>query len=266
MSRAALALLFLLPVTVAAQTPVGAEPALSQTPQPDRWTLGLGASVVDSPYAGEGVRTRPLPYVTYEGDRLFWRADTVGVHLLATDGFVLDAIVSGRFDGVDRDDLGRAALAGNGVDLDRLVDRDDAADAGLAAQWRLGRNALAVRGVADVTGTSDGYELALDYTYRLSLGRTTVIPGIGVKWLSEDLADYYYGVRASETFNGAAYAPGAAVVPAASVTFQRPLGGKWQVIGRLQYQHLPDELADSPLLERDTDGVAQAFIAVARGF
>ncbi|MDH5832811.1 MipA/OmpV family protein [Luteimonas kalidii] len=266
MFRTVLSLALLLPAAVCAQTPTGARPAIAETSEDDRWILGLGVSVVDSPYAGEGTRTRPLPYVTYEGERFFWRADTLGVNLLRTDRFALDAIVSGRLDGVDRDDLGRAELAANGVDIDRLVDRDDGADAGLAAGWRFGRNTLALRAVADVTGTSDGYELALDYTHRLSIGRTTIIPGIGVRWLSEDLADYYYGVRSTETFSGAAYQADSALVPAASVVFQRPLVGKWRMIGRLQYQHLPDELTDSPLLERDTSGVAHAFIAVARGF
>jgi len=264
MSRIALALVLLFPATVLAQAPARGERAIAEAQGNDRWTLGLATSVTDSPYAGEGLRTRPLPYVTYEGERIFWRADTLGVHLVKTEGFMLDAIVSGRFDGVDKDDLGRSALARNGVDIDRLADRDDGADAGLAARWGWGRNTLQLRAVADVTGTSEGYELALDYGRRMSIGKSTIIPGIGMRWMSDNLADYYYGVRSTETFSGTAYRPGSALVPSASVLFVRPLAGKWRLIGRLQYQRLPDELADSPLLERNSTG--QAIVIVARGF
>ncbi len=241
-------------------------PASALAQDVDRWAVGLGMSAKDSPYAGEGVRLRPFPLVTYEGDRVYWRGGTFGVHLVETDSFTLDAVASGRFEGFDRDDLGRQELKRNGVDIDRLADRDDGADAGLAARWRWGGNELKLGAVADITGTSDGYELSVDYGHRFQIGKTTVVPGIGVQWLSKDLADYYYGVRPGETFTATQYQADAAVVPRVGVAFARPLVGKWRVQGLLQYSFLPDELADSPLLERNSGGVGHLVIGVARSF
>ncbi len=232
----------------------------------DRWTLGVGVSAKDSPYAGEGVRVRPFPYVVYEGEHVYWRGDTFGVHLARTTHFTLDAVVEGRFDGFDRDDLGRRELAENGVDATRLDDRDDTADAGVAARWAWGGHALDVGALADITDTSGGYELSADYSYRIGIGRGTIMPGVGVRWLSDDLANYYYGVRAEETFAGAEYRPDAALVPQAGVAFVYPLAGKWRVRGLVQYEWLPDELADSPLLERGSDAVGHVVIGVARTF
>lgn len=266
MLRFATALSVLLPASVFAQVGSVEQSGLIGRPADDRWTIGPAVSATDSPYAGEGLRIRPFPLVTYQGERFYWWGVTLGVHLLKTERFTLDAIVSGRFDGFDSGDLGRNELAENGVDIDSLADRDDAADAGFSLRWNRGDGELHLRAIADVTGTSEGYELSADYVHRFRVGKTTLIPGVGVQWLSDDLADYYYGVRSSETFSGTPYQPGAAVIPRVSLTFARPLAGKWRLQGLLQYRILPDELTDSPLLERDSDGVASLVIGVVRSF
>ncbi|KLJ00383.1 MipA/OmpV family protein [Luteimonas sp. FCS-9] len=233
----------------------------------DRWTLGIGASVRDSPYAGEGTRVRPFPLVAFQGERFFWRGLTGGAHLWTSRGFTLDALVSGRFDGFDIDDLGRAELAANGLDASRLEDRDDAVDAGLAAEWKGRAGGLRVRALADVTGTSDGYELSADYGYPLQLGSTTLVPGFGVRWMSDDLVNYYYGTLDTEVARGArAYAPGASVVPQLNLDVVHPLTRHWRLFGALEYQFLPDEIADSPFIEPDTDGTVRLMLGISRSF
>lgn len=267
MFRFAIALFALLPVSVLAQTSTIEQSGAVEQRADDRWTLGIAVSSEDSPYAGEGMRTRPFPFVTYQGGRIYWVGATLGVKLWETERFRLDANFSGRFDGFDSGDLGRAELAANGVDIDRLEDRDHGADAGLAARWELGGNDIIVRAMADITDTSEGYEVSADFGRRFRVGRVTLAPGIGVQWLSDDLADYYYGVRSTETFSGLAYQPDSAVIPRVSLGFAVPLGqSKWRVQGLVQYRFLPDELSDSPLLEPDSDGVAHVVIGVVRGF
>ncbi|HBK47219.1 MAG TPA: MipA/OmpV family protein [Xanthomonadaceae bacterium] len=233
----------------------------------DRWSLGVAARIKDSPYAGEGTNVRPLPLVTYEGDRFFWRGLSGGVHLVKGDTFALDAVLSGRFDGFDIEDLGRRELLANGLDADLLEDRDDGLDAGLAASWRGRAGELKIEALADVTDASGGYELSLDYGYALHWGRTTIVPGAGVTWMSKDLADYYYGILDEEVARGVtAYRPGSAVVPEVSVGFSRPLGRKWRIVGSVKYEFLPNEISDSPLLEPDTSGAARLSIGFARSF
>src|ERR1700742_3487559 len=84
--------------------PLAAAAQESSAP-PDRWALGLGAAAIDSPYAGEGERIRAFPLITYEGERVFLRGISGGVHLLQSGGFSIDAILAGRLDGFDIDDL-----------------------------------------------------------------------------------------------------------------------------------------------------------------
>ena len=242
-----------------------ADQAMQDTNQ--RWTLGVAAAAIDSPYAGEGTRFRPLPLVRFQGERFFLRGGDAGMHLFKRDTFAVDAFVSGRLDGFDIDDLGRAELAANGLDADLLEDRDDGLDAGVTVGWlgRAGR--IRLRAVADVSNTSDGMEASLDYGYPFRWGRNTLEPIVGVRWMSSDLADYYYGTLDSEVARGAPlYRPGAAVVPTVGLSFARALTPRWTLIGRLAYDILPDEIAESPLLEADTDGAASLVIGLGRSF
>ncbi|MFC4727254.1 MipA/OmpV family protein [Coralloluteibacterium thermophilus] len=268
MFRRATALLLVLPFAAAAQTGRGVADQI-HTPRSDDWSLGVGVSIRDSAYAGEGTRIRPGPLVTYQGERFFWNGLTGGIHLVRNQSVQLDAILSGRFDGFDIDDLGRAELAANGLDADLLEDRDDALDAGFALTWRGRGGVLAVRALADITDTSGGQEFSVAYGYPIHIGRTTLVPGVAARWMSSDLADYYYGTGTldGERARGVReYAPGSVVVPRASLGFSRPLGDKWRLLGSLDYEVLPDELADSPLMEPDTDGTARLMIGIARGF
>ncbi|WP_313342234.1 MipA/OmpV family protein [Stenotrophomonas sp.] len=257
---------FLLPALAVAQSPSSTGDLLAKADD-DRWSIGVAASVRQSPYAGEGTRVRPVPLLTFEGKRIFWRGLTGGVHLVQGDAFSLDAVLAGRFDGVDIKDLGRRELLANGVDPALLEDRDDALDAGIAATWSGAAGEFKLSALADVTDASGGYELSADYAYALQWGRTTVVPGVGVRWMSDDMVNYYHGTLDEEVARGVVrYQPGAAVVPHVSIAFSRPLGEKWRLLGGISYDVLPDEITDSPLSEPDTDGSAALRIGITRGF
>ena len=257
-----------LPALVAVTPMVTA--ALAQQPPapPDRWAVGLGAAARDSPYAGEGGRVRAFPLISYEGERVFFRGISGGVHLVEAGGFKLDAILSARLDGFDIDDLGRAELLANGLDPSRLTDRDDGLDAGMRMSYRSAFGQLSLEGIHDITGTSEGYELELDYRYQWQFDQTSLAAIAGVSWLSADTANYYYGILDEEVERGvAAYSPGSAVIPRVGLQMSRSLGSsKWQVLGAIDYQFLPDELQDSPLLEPDSEGVARVMVGISRRF
>jgi outer membrane protein len=266
MLKSVLALSLLVPTTALAQA-VSSSGDLLADAKDDRWSVGVAVGARDSPYVGEGTRIRPLPLVTYDGERFFWRGVSGGIHLVQGSAFSLDAVLAGRFDGFDINDLSRAGLARNGLDASTLEDRDDALDAGLAASWRGQAGELKVSALADVTDTSGGYELAVDYAYALQWGRTTIVPGAGVRWMSSDLVNYYYGTLDEEIRRGAPrYQPGSAVVPQVSVGFSRPLGDKWRVLGGVDYKFLPSELTDSPLLEPGSNGSAGVRLGISRSF
>ena len=239
---------------------------LSQAPAA-RWSFGVGAALSDSEYAGEGTRVTPFPLVTYEGERFYWRGIGGGAHLLEQGGWSLDATLSARVDGIDRDDFGVAELARRGIDRALLDDRDNGFDLGLLASWQGGAGKIDLGVKGDATGTSKGFEATVRYGYPLQWGRTAITPNISVSHLSKKLANYYYGTLPDEVARGVVdYRPGGATVARIGVDVVRPLAGRWAFIGSLSYKRLPGKLADSPLLEHDRDGAVSAFAGIARGF
>ncbi|TDK23770.1 MipA/OmpV family protein [Luteimonas aestuarii] len=231
------------------------------------WTLGIGAIAIDSPYAGEGSRVRPVPLLGYEGERVYLRGTTAGLRLVQSQGFTLDAIAAVRLDGFDIDDLGRTELLANGVDAALLEDRDDGLDAGFRIGYGGTWGAVSLDALHDVTDASGGYEVALDYRYTWLVGRSAITANAGSSLLSDDLAGYYYGTLDSEVARGVvAYAPGSAIVHRIGVSWTRPLGDAWQLVASVQATQLPGELRDSPLLEPDSDRTGRLFIGFGRRF
>jgi len=235
-------------------------------PAPGPWSVGVGAAIIDSPYAGEGSRVRPFPMISYEGERVFLRGISGGVHLYQSGGFTLDAIASARLHGFDIDDLGSAELRANGVDAALLRDRHDSLDAGLRASFGAGWGTLSLEAVHDIGDTSDGYEVSLDYRYMWRFDRSTLTANLGASRMSSGLTGYYFGILDEEIARGViAYTPGAAVVPKIGLTTTRALGAsQWTLIGAFEYQFLPDVLRDSPLLDAERNGAGRIVLGVSR--
>lgn len=231
------------------------------------WGLGIGAVASDSPYAGEGTRIIPVPLISYEGEKFFFQGIRAGWQFIENDSFELAAIAQFRPDGFDIKDLSRAQLAANGLDANLLEDRDDSLDVGVTATWsgRLGE--LEIELLSDVTDQSGGQEYSLQYGYPLHLGPTIVTPNVGVTFLSDDMANYYYGTLDEEVARGVLdYKPDASTIPHVGVNVMRFFGKHWTFLAFLKYSFLPDEIKDSPFLEPDSDGTVSALIGVSRGF
>lgn len=234
----------------------------------DRWAIGVGAAAIDSPYAGEGSRVRPLPLVSYEGEHMFLRGISGGVHLYQSHQFTFDAILSARLYGFDIDDLGHSELLANGLDSGLLSDRDDGVDAGFRTTFESSWGAISLEAVHDISDANDGYEISLDYRHTWQFDRTSFTANTGASWMSSDLAGYYFGVLDEEVTRGVAeYSPGSAVVPRIDLTLMHPIGSsKWQLLGSVEYQFLPSELRESPLLESHQDGVGRLVLGLRRRF
>lgn len=258
-----------LATSCAAHAQTSIEPtSVSQPKRPySAWGLGIGAGVSEAIYAGEGTRYSPIPLVTYEGSRFFWRGLIGGAHLLRLEGLVVDAIWSARMDGIERKDFGAAELVGRGIDREKLEDRDNGLDLGFAMTWygTLGRLELNLK--QDVSSASNGFEASAKYAYPLHWGQARIQPNVAVSFMSDKMADYYFGTLPEELHRGVVdYKPGSAVIPRIGVDLSRPLGKDWAFIGSVSYKFLPSEIKDSPLVEHDKDGVVSAFLGLRRAF
>jgi len=234
---------------------------------PPRWTLGLAAVVIDSPYVGEGTRVIPFPLFGFQGEKFYFRGMSAGWDFVKSDSFEMSAFAKFRLDGFKVKDLGRSELAANGIDYRLLEDRDQGVDLGLSAKWMGGAGELEAEVLADVADASGGQEVSLQYSYPFEVGKGRLSPNVGAKWLSKDSANYFYGTLDEEVARGVVdYKPGSVVIPGVGVSYFRPMGEKWSLLGFAKYELLPDEITRSPLIERDTDDTFTVFVGFSRGF
>jgi len=218
-------------------------PALAQDASP-RWTLGALAIHRDAPYRGLDESPLLVPLLRFEGERAYLRGLRGGFVAYREGGFELGPFLQVRGDGYD---------AGDSDALSGMDDRRFSLDAGVAASWRVpnvGQFELSF--ATDALDRSGGQEVELSYTAMVKAGGWTFLPSLSIRWQSNDLVDYYYGVRSDEAIIGRpAYAAGAAVLPELAVLATRPLGGRWQLFARAGHTWLPGEITDSPIVGQD---------------
>ncbi len=245
------------------------EPALADNYdllEPDGLSLGVAVMSSKGILLGEGHRTLLVPVLGYEGERLFFRGISGGVHLFKRNGLELDLLLAARLDGWDADDLDATRLAARGIDRGLLVDRDRGVDMGLGVSWKGSAGRAWLDAKTDVTDASGGHEIELGYAFAVPAGKGLLAPSVTVSYWSSKLSDYYYGVLPQEEAAGVPrYQPGDAVVPGVSVAYLRALPGRWRLFGVLEYQWLPGGINDSPLVE-GTRGVPSLFVGFSRSF
>lgn len=191
-------------------------------------SAGLGAVMVvtRSPYVGGGSRLDLQPLYLYEGERLFVHADRIGLKLQTDPDQRLGIFLRRRMEGFPSDEV-PAALEG-------MARRQEGLDLGLT--YRLSTRWGDVYGVLaqDVGATSRGTELELGYQVSWRHGPWTWRPGLGLRWRSARLNDYYAGVRAEEaTAQRPAYAPGAGVDGWLGLHGAYALTEHWRLLGGL---------------------------------
>lgn len=234
---------------------------------PPRWSLGVAAIVNDSPYAGEGTRVIPVPLLTYQGEKFYFRGITAGWSFVSGESFELAAITKFRFDGFSVDDLGKEELAQNGIDYRLLEDRDIALDAGFGMKWSGAAGEIEIELLADITDTSGGQEASIQYGYPMQFGGGMLTLNAGATWQSEDMSNYYYGTLDEEVARGLInYKPDAVTIPHVGFSYFRPLGENWSLMTNVKYSMLPDEITSSPFIEPDTDSTISVLIGISRGF
>ncbi len=204
--------------------------------------LGAGAMMIESPYRGVDDDVYPVPVLIFESKRFFVDKTVAGYYFNDRSNPVRWAVIGSlRLQGYEAHDSG---------DLDGMQDRDRAFDGGLRVRWKNEVIEMILEGLTDLSGTHQGQELRLDVTKELFAGFLT--PKAGIKWQSDDLTDYYYGVKPNEVRAGRPeYTADADLEFMVGVTIGLPLGEKWALFGDIQCSFLGDEAEDSPVVGKD---------------
>ena len=234
-----------------------------------RLIVGGGLGVISQPYLGaDDIRYVPEPLIIYQNERFEFIGRTLGYELWSNESVDVAAIGEWRFFGHDAGD--------DSPFLEGMSKRKGTAEAGLRARFGKERLQGSLAAKADILSRHGGYELEARASYELSTWRPlSVRPNGGVRYQSDSLADYYFGVDPEEALNRVctavvgdgcvaidrpAYETGAAVTPFVGVTARQSLTPKVAVVGGFDHIFLADTVQDSPIV--DASGQTFAFLGM----
>ncbi len=225
---------------------VCAQSAEQKSDQPNTgWTLGVLGISRDTAYRQLDDDTLAVPFAQYDGERFYWRGLRAGWRAFEDDKFEFDLIAQIRTDGYDPDESPFFV----GMD-----ERERSLDVGASATVRPGFGDISASIVTDALGRSDGQEVTVSWGYSWRVGPIFIRPEIAARWQSQSMVDYYYGVRPSEaTALRPAYEADSAVFADASLNLIIPFSKRWISLLRVGYTRLPDEAANSPIVEDDNE-------------
>ncbi|HLW74821.1 MAG TPA: MipA/OmpV family protein [Gammaproteobacteria bacterium] len=206
------------------------------------WLFGGGLAVTDPGYLGYNRQVTPIPLIFYHNGRFFFAGITAGYLLSNGDHYRFSLVVLPQFNRLSASDSPQLA----GIQT-RQWSLDGGANVDLFGGW--GRFNLGV--AHDLLDRNNGTGANVGYHYSFRLGDWTLTPGLGIRWESANLTNYYYGVSPAETIPGRpAYSPGSATNPFVDVSVSTAISEHWQFRGYLQYMHFASAIHDSPIVDR----------------
>lgn len=214
--------------------------------------LGPGVVITDKPYKGIDITVTPIPLLKFISGRFYISGAAAGYRLLADEGWTCDVIGKWRSDGYDADDSDR---------LNGMHNRNQTVDVGgeftLTGDW----GEVWVSAVTDTLGQHDGQEIKLGYAKPFVFDKLTLSPSGGLIWQSNNLANYYYGVRADEAVAGRpAYHVGDSTNWFVGFRAQYQPDEKWTLMAGVTYQFLDSKIRKSPIVD---DSFVISFLAGA---
>lgn len=126
--------------------------------------------------------------------------------------------------------------------------------AGLHVGKRIDRLAFDLFATTDILGEHDGEEYDLLVAWPFNFGTWELVPQIGFTHQTSRFVNHYFGVRESEVIPGqrAGYAPGSALTTSARLGYSYRFNDRWFMTASAKLSFLPDEITNSPLVDRDT--------------
>ncbi|MBX2836778.1 MAG: MipA/OmpV family protein [Gammaproteobacteria bacterium] len=231
--------------------------AESATPT-NRFGLGLSLHASGAEYQDNDTGNGAL-FAIYHGDRIRVDDGELSFNFLPGRNIKLEALFERQHFGYESDDA--EVFSG-------MEDRHPVWGVGarFTASTDIGRLRTSVFhnpiDDKDVKDADSGSSADLEYGYPLKVGSYQVTPIIGMRWMSEEVTDFLYGVSATETtLTRTQYQGEDATVGYAGIEAEGMMSQNIRLSGGLRLESLPREIEDSPLVSEDT--ATRAYIGIA---
>ncbi len=264
-------------MSVAAMTMVSAEENSTKTRDSGLRGLGVGVIASTQPYSiiDDDYLVNAIPSLSYDKGRVWIQGKQLGVILTDPEGegpWEVSALLDYRFQGFDGDDVDPDA------GFREFEDRNGTLEAGTVITYAMGDARLLGQFRHDVLDEHGGFDLSLQAEYNWQPFKYTFVrPYIGIKFQSEDLADYYFGVREEEQPEIACIAlagvicpepeaelVGETVNPYVGVFVRQALSKHLVLGGFVTHDFFADEIKESSII--DEEGQTTIGITLSKPF
>ncbi len=155
----------------------------------------------------------------------------------------------------------RGYQASDSSKLTGMSERKSSLDLGGRVSTTTRMGTVSFEATTDVSGRHKGQEADLKFSQGLfrqgpkaSPRSVSVDLEAGVKWQSDEVVDYYYGVKGNEaTTTRSAYAGKDAMTPYVGLTARTNIMEHVTFDIGAVYKHYPDEITNSPIVDKDHD-------------
>ncbi|MEM9284349.1 MAG: MipA/OmpV family protein [Pseudomonadota bacterium] len=211
------------------------------------FAVGGSLAINVEPYRGldEEVQIIPVPFFIFNKGNLTVAGPNISYRFYKPTKTTTVSFESRyRFQGYDASDSD--FLAG-------MDDRDGTFEVGGRLVHRMGRLRIQLQAMSDVSGTHDGFEAEARATLEVSNGRMISLrPLGGVRFQSANFVDYYFGVENDEVTPERRFYDGdRTLVPFVGANARVRLTRRIQLNGSATMNLLPDDITNSPIVEKD---------------
>lgn len=222
--------------------------AFVSSPVYAQWSYGVLGIGFSMPYEGESNQSIVVPAAMYEGERVVWRGPSLQYKLTGLQRNEPSLRISL--------DLAPNELEVEGNALLGIEDRDFSLLAGFRYLYPTQYGQLSAVLQSDVTNTHSGQRGALNFQRVIFEGdkrKWAVRAGLQLEYLTDNYADYYFGVSANEgaASNFTQYQVDDVWQGGFTVGGYYQFNKHWRAIVQTRYMRLADEVTDSPIIDKD---------------
>lgn len=225
-----------------------------------QWSFGFAYILEDVIYAGEESEgTDLVPLFTYSGEHLFLDSTDFGWHAVDSSQWQLDLFGSYLIQGYnDHTFINETGAVRPPEDALKGMERKNTLEAGFELTRKTGLGRFSIEARHDARSEHGGGELRGRWAKVVRGSRWQLEPWAEYSWLSQEKADYYFGVREDEaTLTRPAYTVGAESAWAAGLAGRYSVAKYHQLNVNLAYRSYGANVANSPIVATDSGGSVQ---------
>lgn len=206
-------------------------------------TAGLGVSISDSPIKGIESNSGIFPQITYQNGNFFVDTSLIGYSVYSNE--VLTCTLLGNLHLPEYDVEDSTYLKG-------IDEKDVAVEVGGALTLTTLAGDVGFAVLSDVSNNHKGQLVNVKFSLPMGTDNWKIEPIAGVRWQSNNMTNYYYGVKRKEMKEDRpAYSADSTFIPYLGLNGAVKLSESFFLQASVQYEKLGSGISDSPLIEED---------------